>query len=59
MLNGTTQNKFSPAYFHVNALCIVQNWPDFTPCQLVIPSEVSSKLLGIHNQYLLHYGFMR
>ena len=28
-VSGAQQSKFSPAYYHVNALCIKKNWPSF------------------------------
>ena len=57
LLSRWTQlSKFSPAYYHLNILCIRKNWPS-SPAQLSITSDVLSKLNPTHRDYLLHHGF--
>ena len=41
--SGAQQSKFSPAYYHVNVLCIKKNWPSFSPQHVVITSDVYMK----------------
>ena len=41
---STSQRKFSPAYYHVNLLCIRANWPLFKPEHLVVSEEVNTRL---------------
>lgn len=50
------QSKFSPAYYHVNILCIQKNWPHFDPSHLEIPREVPAKLTDIHIHFLRSIG---
>ena len=57
-VSGAQQSKFSPAYYHVNALCIKKNWPLFFPQHILITSDVFAKLSQIHKDYLLTNGFM-
>ena len=56
-VSGTQQSKFSPAYYHLNILCIRRNWPSFSPAQLSITSDVLSRLNPTHRDYLLRHGF--
>ena len=58
IVSGAQQSKFSPAYYHVNALCIKKNWPSFSPQHILITSDVYLKLSPSHKDYLIHNGFM-
>ncbi len=54
---GGPQSKFSPAYYHVNVLCIRKNWPLFSPRDLIVSPEMSFKLLSVHKQFLSSFGY--
>ena len=41
---GTPQSKFSPAYYHVNVVCLQKMWPSFSPQDLNIAPEVFQRL---------------
>lgn len=51
------QSKFSPAYYHVNVMCICSKWPMFRQHNLVISSEVAARLTDVHKTYLISQGF--
>ena len=53
----TPQSKFAPAYYHVNRPCIVRNWPNFTPQQLVIYLEIFQRLGPAHLDLLATFGY--
>ena len=46
-------SKYGNAYYHVFSSCLEAKWPDFSPSQVHISSEVHQKLLPIHKQLLL------
>ena len=47
-MGGEQQSKFSPAYYHVNLLCICNKWPMFRQHNLVILNEVAARLTQTH-----------
>ena len=50
--SGLPQLKFAPAYYHVNLPCIHRNWPFFTPRELIVSTELWSKLSTTHKEFL-------
>ena len=52
---GLPQSKFSPAYYHVNVLCVQRNWPHFIPA---IEPEIRQKLGAQHVEFLHQFGCM-
>ncbi len=56
--SGGPQSKFSPAYYHVNVLCITRNWPLFSPMNLTISPEMLSKLMPVHKDFLASFGYV-
>ena len=54
---GEQQSKFSPAYYHVNLLCIRRNWCTFQPADLVVKPQVAEKLTTVHKDFLASLGF--
>ena len=55
---GNQQCRFSPAYYHVNILCITKDWPYFRPTDLIIPPELLSCLTPAHQQFLTMFGYL-
>lgn len=53
---GDQQSKFSPAYYHVNLMCICNKWPMFRQHDLVVSSDVAERLAEAHNTYLVLQG---